>query len=91
MATTNDPKVAGPHSDLEGTYTLGSEPAGLVVHNEVSWRIVKAILDAYGEADFWDLAVACRGHRHYGRADSGRPPQAFIEYCIERKWLKKKA
>ena len=80
-----DPIVTGPATKFAGTYKLGELPQNLLPHNLESWRIVEAILRAYQTADFWDLSVAVRGHRHGTKAAKG--PQSFIRYCIRSGWL----
>lgn len=85
-----EPKVDLTNSDYDGSYFLARSPSRpLVAHNATSWSIVETILIARGSADFRDMAVAVRNHRHYG-TDEGHP-QEFIKYCIRRGWLKRAA
>ena len=49
--------------------------------NLTSWSVVAAILNAYGEANYADLAASVRQHDH----KSGG--KAFIDYCIKNGWL----
>ncbi len=79
------PLVQGTPTKDAGNYRLGAQPQSLAKHNLSSWRIIEAILHAYGTADYFDLAVAVRGHRHGTKSASG--PQAFVSYCIRRGWL----
>lgn len=80
-----DPVVIGPPTTHGGTYKLGEPPRSLMPHNLASWKVIEAILTAYGTADFWDLSVAVRGHKHGTKSAKG--PQSFIRYCIKRGWL----
>ena len=84
--TSTHPVVTGPSSKYAGMYKLGEAPGAMKPHNLESWRIVEAILLAYGTADFWDLSVAVRGHKHGTRSGSNSP-QGFIRYCIISGWL----
>ncbi len=79
------PVVTGPETKYAGMYKFGQAPQTLMSHNLKSWRIIEAILTAYGKADFWDLAVAVRGHKHGTKSAKG--PQDFIRYCIKSGWL----
>lgn len=79
------PMVVGPPTKYAGRYKLGARPQDLAAHNLASWKIIEAILDAYGVADFWDLAVAVRGHKHGTKRAKG--PQSFVRYCIRSSWL----
>lgn len=81
------PMVTGPSSKYEGAYKLNSSPENLLQHNFVSWKIIEAILTAYGTADFWDLSVAVRGHKHGTK--SARGPQDFVKYCIKNGWIER--
>ena len=83
-----DPVVMGSPTKYAGTYKLGVRPQRLAPHNLASWRIIEAILDAYGTADFWDLAVAVRGHKHGTKGV--KDPQHFVSYCNRMGWLVKK-
>ena len=80
-----EPVVTGPATIYAGRYKLGSLPQSLASHNLKSWKIIETILDAYGTADFWDLAVAVRGHKHGTKKVKG--PQSFVRYCIRSGWL----
>ncbi len=80
-----EPVVTGPATKYAGTYKLGDSPHSLLPHNLHSWRIIEAILVAYDTADFWDLAVAVRGHKHGKKRVRG--PQSFVRYCIRSGWL----
>jgi hypothetical protein len=82
-----EPIVTGPPTKYEGVYRLGVAPQGLASHNLASWRVIEAILAAYGTADFWDLAVAVRGHKHGTQRVRG--PQSFVRYCIRNGWLER--
>jgi hypothetical protein len=82
-----DPVVSGPDTKYAGVYKLGAPPQTLMAHNLQSWRIIQAILDAYGSADFWDLSVAVRGHKHGTKSAKG--PQGFVRYCIKSGWLQR--
>ena len=81
------PVVSGPPTKHAGTYKLGVPPTMLAQHNLVSWRVIKAILDAYDTADFLDLAVAVRGHMVPNQTAGN--PQVFVAYCIRRGWLQR--
>ena len=81
-----EPTVQGTPSKDAGRYELAKSPSrALAPHNLASWRIIEAILIARGEADYYDLAVAVRGHEHGTKAAVG--PQSFISYCIKSGWL----
>lgn len=82
-----NPVVIGPPTSYAGTYKLGTAPARLLTHNQTSWRIIEAIFTAYGTAEFWDLSVAVRGHKHGTTASKG--PQDFVRYCIRSGWLRR--
>jgi len=79
--------VLGTPTKDAGRYKLAVRPQRLVSHNLASWRIIEAILDARGTADYYDLAVAVRGHQHGTKAASG--PQSFVSYCIKAGWLER--
>lgn len=79
------PRVIGRPSKDAGRYKLGEQPSRLSPHNEASWRVIEAILQAYSVADFYDLAVAVRHHVHGDKAAAG--PQSFVSYCIRSGWL----
>lgn len=79
------PRVIGRPSKDAGIYKLGTCPSRLASHNQASWNVLKAILEAYGTADFYDLAVAVRRHVHGDKSASG--PQSFVSYCIRSGWL----
>jgi hypothetical protein len=85
----SEPLVTGPRSKHAGKrFRLGKAPQRQMArHNEVSWRIIVAIMEAYGSADYWDLACACRGHLHENNPDDRRGPQHWVDYCIKREWL----
>ena len=85
------PVVTGNSTIYDGEYQLLYEPSALAPHNEGSWRIIYAIMLAYGSARFWDLCAAVRGHRHMDREKTGLGPQSFVRYCIRSGWLKRKA
>ena len=80
------PKVIGRATKDAGTYMLGTMPSRLAPHNQESWEIIAAILKAYGTADYFDLAVSVRQHKHGDKAASG--PKSFVSYCIRSGWLK---
>ena len=80
-----EPVVTGPETKYAGVYKLGEAPQSLMRHNLQSWQIIEAILCAYGRADFWDLSVAVRGHKHGTKSAKG--PQSFVRYCIRSGWL----
>lgn len=82
-----DPVVTGPPTIYAGRYQLGIQPQSLASHNLRSWKIIEAIMNAYGAADFLDLAVAVRGHQHGTKKANG--PQSFVRYCIRSGWLKR--
>ena len=82
---SNEPKVKGTPSNYEGTYVLARQPRSLAPHNQASWKVIAAILEARGSADYYDLAVAVRGHEHGTKSTSG--PQSFVSYCIKSGWL----
>lgn len=81
------PRVIGRTTKDAGTYKLGTTPLHLAPHNQQSWDIIAAILKAYGTADYYDLAVSVRQHRHGDKAASG--PQSFVSYCIRSGWLQR--
>ncbi len=81
------PVVTGPATKYVGRYRLKSAPGPLAHHNQVSWNIIEAILNAYGSADFWDLAVAVRDHKHGTKKAKG--PQSFVRYCIRSGWIER--
>lgn len=61
---------------------LGNPPQHLTaVFNETSWRVVSAIMQAYGGARLEDLAAAVSQHRH---VDGG---SGFVKYCVRQGWL----
>jgi hypothetical protein len=80
-----DPVVVAPPTKYAGPYKVGVRPQHLKQHNHVSWKIIEAILAADGTADFWDLAVAVRGHKHGTKGVRG--PQGFVRYCITSGWI----
>ena len=86
MSNVN-PVVSGPETKYAGMYKIGTWPQTLIPHNLQSWRIIEAILDAYGCADFWDLSVAVRDHKHGTKNAKG--PQSFVRYCIRSGWLER--
>jgi hypothetical protein len=81
------PTVSGRDTKDAGRYMLGTKPQGLAHHNLKSWRIIEAMLEARGSVDYYDLAVAVRGHEHGTKAARG--PQSFVSYCIRRGWLRR--
>lgn len=83
----HEPTVISTPSKDAGRYKLGAKPVRLVAHNAASWRIIEAILEARGTADYYDLAVAVRGHEHGDKAAKG--PQSFVSYCIKSGWLER--
>ena len=85
--TDSYPRVEGRPSKDSGLYRMGTPPEGLAAHNLASWKIINAILEAYETADYYDLAVAVRNHKHGTKAASG--PQSFVSYCIRRGWLRR--
>lgn len=90
MATkASEPVVTGPRTKNSGKrYRLGKPlQRAMAHHNAVSWAIIEAIMAAYGSADYWDLACACRGHLHENDPDDPRGPQHWIDYCIKNGWL----
>ena len=60
---------------------LGKAPNLTACQNLASWSVIAAILNAYGEADYVDLANSVRQHDH---KSGGR---AFIDYCVKNNWL----
>jgi hypothetical protein len=70
-------------SSYSGRYRLGREPKLTAEQNAASWKVIAAMLEAYGGADFDDLAVAVSQHDHHA---GGR---AFVEYCIRNGWLQR--
>lgn len=82
-----EPAVIGNSTRDAGRYKLGVPPRSLAPHNLDSWRIIEAILQARGTADYYDLAVAVRGHKHGTKAAKG--PQSFVSYCIKSRWLER--
>ena len=87
MSNDFNPIVTGPPTKYAGRYRLKNRPERLVNHNYVSWKIIEAILEAYGSADFWDLAAAVRGHKHGTMKAKG--PQSFVRYCIRSGWIER--
>ena len=83
--SNRDPVVEGPPTTYAGTCKFGVRPQRMKQHNLVSWKIVEAILDPCGTADFRDLAVAVRGHKYGTKGVKG--PQHFVSYCIKMGWL----
>ncbi len=81
------PRVLGRATKDAGIYKLGTAPTRLAPHNQESWDIIVAILKAYGKADYYDLAVSVRQHKHGDKAASG--PQSFVSYCIRSGWLQR--
>jgi len=73
----------------KGWYKLGHTPERLTLHNLQSWRIIEAIMAAFGKAYFWDLVYACRLHRHCGRTKQDKGAQSWIRYCIRSGWLER--
>lgn len=82
----SEPSVIPGHTKYAGSISLARRPARLAPHNLATWRVIEAILDARQVADFWDLAVAVRGHKRFGTENA--TPQEFVSYCIRRGWLK---
>jgi len=82
-----NPVVIGPPTSYAGRYKLGTAPACLLAHNQTSWRIIEAMLAACGTAEFWDLWVAVRGHKHGTTA--AKDPQDCVRDCIRSGWLRK--
>ena len=83
---SKEPRVIGNRSKDAGIYELGRPPArALAPHNLVSWRIIESILTARGKAEYYDLAVAVRGHESGDMAAPG--PHRFVSYCIKSGWL----
>lgn len=84
-----DPEVVGPASKYAGKrYKLGLRPSRRFAdHNHRSWTIIETILQFDSDRDFWDLAVAVRGHKHYGDTKQDKGPQSFVRYCIRAGWL----
>jgi hypothetical protein len=83
-----DPRVVGVPSKYAGVYVLDHVPTRtLAPHNLASWKIIEAILTARGRADFYDLAVAVRGHESGDRNAPGS--QRFVSYCIKSGWLRR--
>ena len=80
-----EPQVIGRSTKDAGIYRLGTRPSSLAPHNAASWAIIEAILAARSKANFYDLAVAVRGHVHGTKNAKG--PQSFVSYCIRRGWL----
>lgn len=78
-------RVIGRPTIDAGAYRIGSPPNRLAPHNQESWNIIEAILTAYGTADYYDLAVAVRRHKHGDKKAHG--PQSFVSYCIRSGWL----
>ena len=68
-------------SDRPGRLKLAKAPNLTAGQNLTSWSVVAAILDAYGAADYNDLAAAVRQHDHVSDG------KAFIDYCIQNNWL----
>jgi DNA-directed RNA polymerase subunit RPC12/RpoP len=66
-----------------GRFCLGREPNLTAGRNLASWTVISAILQAYGGADYEDLAIAVRQHDHPA---GGR---SFVDYCIRNGWLKR--
>ena len=85
------PTVTGIPTVYDGRYTRGKSPefhkGRYSPANRASWSIIEAILSARGEANFWDLAAAVRGHKDGSSPFKG--PQSFVRYCVRREWLKK--
>lgn len=89
-ATMNaDPIVLLRPSKHDGSYCLSRRPARLIGHNAASWAIIVSILERRGTATYKDLAVAVRGHSHFGTEDAR--PQHFVAYCIRRGWITRAA
>lgn len=84
---TVQPKVVATKTKYAGHYKIGIRPGKLAPHNLKSWRVIEAILDAYGAAEFWDLAVAIRPHEF--RTQRNRGPQSFVRYCIRSGWIER--
>lgn len=62
---------------------LGNPPNHMTAHhNNASWSVVVAIMQAYGGASLEDLAAAVSQHRH---RDGGN---GFVKYCLRRGWLR---
>lgn len=74
--------------DYEGTYRIRARPQRMVGHNAESWQKIEAVIDKRGgKADFDELAVAVRHHRHGTK--TSRHPYQFVTYCIRRGWLER--
>jgi hypothetical protein len=65
-----------------GRYCLGREPDITANQNLASWKVVSAMLDAYGGAEYEEFAAAVRQHNHPAGG------HAFIDYCIRNGWLR---
>ncbi len=83
----SEPSVHMESSKYDGRYRISRQPVRMKLHNADSWAVVQAILIGKRTADFRDLAVAVRNHKHYG-TDPGHP-QNFIAYCIRSGWLER--
>ncbi len=70
-------------STASGRYVLGRTPEHTSGPNIASWNVISALLNAYGGAEYEDLAAAVRQHDHPAGG------KAFIDYCIRKGWLKR--
>ena len=68
-------------SDTPRRLQLAKEPTLIAGQNLKSWSVISAILNAYGTADYDDLATAVRQHDHVAGG------KAFVDYCIRNSWL----
>jgi hypothetical protein len=67
-----------------GRYCRREEYNPEAQHNIASWRVISAILSAYGGGNFNDLSAAVSQHADPNGGDG----EAFVNYCIRRGWLK---
>lgn len=65
-----------------GRYCLGRAPDLTADQNLTSWKVVSAMLEAYGGAEYEEFAAAVRQHDH---PTGGH---AFVDYCIRNGWLR---
>lgn len=64
-------------------YVAGQTPQPTSAHNLASWRVISAMLVAYGGARYDDLVASVRQHDHPGGG------KGFVDYCISRGWLQR--
>jgi hypothetical protein len=66
-----------------GRYVRGETPSHRVQSTKASWKVIEAMLDAYGGAEYEQLVAAVAQHDHPAGG------KAFVDYCIRNGWLRR--